>query len=48
MPGDVAVMARQAAPRFSVVEPGGAVLTDDLAPVEWLTDQMIINYATGG
>lgn len=47
MPGEVANLAREAAPRFAAVEPGGTILTDDKAPVEWLTDQMIINYATG-
>ena len=26
---------------------GGQVYTDDLAPVEWLTDLSIIRYATG-
>jgi len=47
MPAEVAGLAEDAAPRFREVEPGGAILTDDKAPVEWLTDQMIINYATG-
>lgn len=47
MPPEVAELARDAAPRFTEVEPGGTILTDDKAPVEWLTDQMIINYATG-
>jgi hypothetical protein len=27
--------------------PGGAVYTDDRAPVEWLTDLSILRYATG-
>jgi hypothetical protein len=26
---------------------GGAVYTDDKAPVEWLTDLSILRYATG-
>jgi hypothetical protein len=26
---------------------GGQVYTDDIAPVEWLTDLSIIHYATG-
>ena len=47
MPAEVARLASAAAPRFEAVDPGGTILTDDKAPVEWLTDQMIINYATG-
>ncbi len=27
--------------------PGGAVYTDDKAPVEWLTDLSILHYAEG-
>ena len=27
--------------------PGGAVYTDDKAPVEWLTDLSILRYAAG-
>jgi predicted membrane-bound spermidine synthase len=46
MPDEVAELAGTASLRFVVVEPGGTILTDDKAPVEWLTDQMIINYAT--
>jgi len=45
MPTDVRTLARQVASRMSAVEPGGLVLTDDRAPVEWLMDQMIIDYA---
>ncbi len=37
-----AVQARLAPPL-----PGGAVYTDDKAPVEWLTDLSILRYATG-
>lgn len=47
MPDGVADLARETADDFVAVETGGTILTDDKAPVEWLTDQMIINYATG-
>lgn len=47
MPPEVAELADKALARLTEVEPGGTILTDDRAPVEWLTDQMIINYATG-
>jgi hypothetical protein len=30
------------------VAPSGDPLTDDRAPVEWLTDQMIVRYAAAG
>ncbi|MFA5801656.1 MAG: fused MFS/spermidine synthase [Thermoleophilia bacterium] len=48
MPPEVAKLARFLAPRLVEVPPGGTILTDDKAPVEWLTDQMIVNYATQG
>ena len=38
--------ARGVALKLVEVQPGGTILTDDKAPVEWLTDQMIIDYAT--
>ncbi len=47
MPPPVASLARQIASQIKPVHPGGEILTDDKAPVEWLTDQMIIHYATG-
>ncbi|MHB1325360.1 MAG: spermidine synthase [Thermoleophilia bacterium] len=47
MPSDVARLAREIAPKLIEVQPGGTILTDDKAPVEWLTDQMIIDYAAG-
>ncbi|MHB8858506.1 MAG: spermidine synthase [Thermoleophilia bacterium] len=46
MPPDVARLAGQVSSRVEEVRPGGTILTDDKAPVEWLTDQMIIHYAT--
>ena len=30
------------------VEPSGTPWTDDRAPVEWLTDRMIVSYAAEG
>jgi hypothetical protein len=30
------------------VEAGGQIYTDDLAPIEWVTNNMIINYLLGG
>ncbi|MEW6019630.1 MAG: fused MFS/spermidine synthase, partial [Pseudomonadota bacterium] len=47
MPAAVAALAEELEPRTSEVTADGEILTDDRAPVEWLTDQMIINYATG-
>lgn len=46
MPPQVAVLAAEISANLIEVQPGGLVLTDDKAPVEWLTDQMIIHYAT--
>ena len=40
---EVAPVARVAKP-----EPGGIVFTDDQAPVEQLTDQLILNYIQQG
>lgn len=48
MPPEVGALASKALDNLEVVEPGGTILTDDRAPVEWLTDQMIIHYASGG
>lgn len=47
MPSEVARLAARAGDSLQVIEPGGTILTDDKAPVEWLTDQMIVHYATG-
>jgi spermidine synthase len=43
LPGLDATVAGRVAPAL----PGGAVYTDDRAPVEWLTDLSILRYATG-
>jgi hypothetical protein len=40
-------VAAAAAARLEPSLPGGAVYTDDRAPVEWLTDLSILRYATG-
>lgn len=45
MPPGVSELAGEALAGLRVIEPGGTILTDDRAPVEWLTDQMIISYA---
>ena len=41
---------RRSAPASRVEEPlaGGDVYTDDKAPVEWLIDKSIVDYASGG
>ncbi|MBE0428550.1 MAG: fused MFS/spermidine synthase [Thermoleophilia bacterium] len=46
MPPEVQELALEIIPRVTEVKPGGRILTDDKAPVEWLTDQMIIHYVT--
>ncbi|MDO8736112.1 MAG: fused MFS/spermidine synthase [Thermoleophilia bacterium] len=48
MPPQVSKLATEISAGLSEVQPGGVILTDDKAPVEWLTDQMIIDYATAG
>jgi spermidine synthase len=45
--GDLDPLAHQVGQGLSPPLPGGAVYTDDRAPVEWLTDLSIIRYATG-
>ena len=39
---------RDAATGMTAVAPSSDPLTDDRAPVEWLTDQMIVRYAAAG
>jgi hypothetical protein len=46
-PGALAGIARDAE-RLAAVGPASDPLTDDEAPVEWLTDQMIVRYAAAG
>jgi spermidine synthase len=45
--GGLAPLARAVARRTGRPLPGGSVFTDDRAPVEWLTDLSIVQYATG-
>ena len=33
---------------LEAVEPSGRPLTDDRAPVQWLTDRMIVDFVSGG
>jgi spermidine synthase len=46
-PADLASV-RDAASQMTPVAPSTDPLTDDRAPVEWLTDQMIVRYAAAG
>jgi spermidine synthase len=46
-PADLAAV-RDSADRMVQVAPSSDPLTDDRAPVEWLTDQMIVRYAAEG
>jgi spermidine synthase len=46
-PADLA-QVRDAAAGMTAVAPSSDPLTDDRAPVEWLTDQMIVRYAAAG
>jgi spermidine synthase len=41
-------LARSAAARLAPGLPGGPVYTDDRAPVEWLIDKSIVEFAAGG
>jgi predicted membrane-bound spermidine synthase len=47
-PADLAVLRDLLARDVEPVEPSGRPWTDDRAPVEWLTDRMIISYAAEG
>jgi spermidine synthase len=47
MPGELQPLAHAAAGRLAPALPGGEVLTDDRAPVEWMIDGSIIDYAAG-
>jgi spermidine synthase len=48
LPAELRPVARTAAGRLESPLPGGDVYTDDHAPVEWLIDKSIIDYAAGG
>jgi spermidine synthase len=45
LPGPLGPLARQVAARTLAPLGGGMVFTDDRAPVEWLIDASIVNYA---
>jgi spermidine synthase len=47
VPGDLQPLAGTVAARMAPALRGGAVYTDDKAPVEWLTDLSILGYAVG-
>jgi predicted membrane-bound spermidine synthase len=48
LPRDLRGLALRTAARLGRPLPGGAVYTDDRAPVEWLIDKSIVEYAAGG
>jgi spermidine synthase len=47
LPPELHGLAQNVAARIGPALRGGAVFTDDRAPVEWLTDLSLLNYATG-
>ena len=47
LPAGLRPTAREAAARIEGPLPGGSVYTDDRAPVEWLIDESIVDYAAG-
>jgi spermidine synthase len=47
LPSGLRPTAREAAARIEGPLPGGSVYTDDRAPVEWLIDESIVDYAAG-
>ena len=48
LPRDLRPVALAAAGRIAPRLPGGTVYTDDKAPVEWLIDKSIVDYAADG
>jgi spermidine synthase len=48
VPADLRPLAVEAADRLAAPLRGGAVYTDDRAPVEWLVDTSIVQEAAGG
>jgi spermidine synthase len=48
LPADLGPLAQASAARLAPKLGGGRVYTDDHAPVEWLIDSSIVEYATGG
>ncbi len=47
MPRGIRSLARTEAARLAPRLEGGEVYTDDKAPVEWLIDKSIVEYAAG-
>jgi spermidine synthase len=47
LPHPLDSVAREAASRIAAPLPGGTVYTDDHAPVEWLIDRSLFDYAEG-
>ena len=47
LPAALRPTAYAAADRLAPPLRGGAVYTDDKAPVEWLVDRSIVDYASG-
>ena len=48
MPADIAILGTLMTSGFRPAATGGLVLTDDRAPVEWLTDRGLLGYIAGG
>jgi spermidine synthase len=48
LPAALTPVARRSAQRLAPALTGGPVYTDDRAPVEWLVDRSIVDYATSG
>jgi spermidine synthase len=48
LPADLRPLALRTVPRLAPPLRGGAVYTDDKAPVEWLVDKSIVEYAAHG
>jgi hypothetical protein len=47
VPGPLRPLAWTQGKQLGPPRPGGSVLTDDRAPVEWLIDTSIVKYAAG-
>jgi hypothetical protein len=45
LPAELRQVARDAAPKLAPRLDGGEVYTDDRAPVEWLVDSTLLEYA---
>jgi spermidine synthase len=48
LPADLRVLAQATVARLAPALDGGSVYTDDKAPVEWLIDKSIVDYAASG